>query len=128
MFLEALRSDVDDIQGGTTKEGIHLGAMAGTVDLIQRCYTGIETAATCCDCTRSFPEELGSLQFSIRYRGQLVHLELTTVDRPGSGGHRRGRADHDRGGRRPHRVQAGRNGGSQHHATCKRRRMIAGAC
>jgi trehalose/maltose hydrolase-like predicted phosphorylase len=28
--------------GGTTAEGIHLGAMAGTIDLIQRCYTGIE--------------------------------------------------------------------------------------
>jgi trehalose/maltose hydrolase-like predicted phosphorylase len=31
-----------DIQGGTTAEGIHLGAMAGTVDLVQHCYTGIE--------------------------------------------------------------------------------------
>jgi len=34
---------VADIQGGTTPEGIHLGAMAGTVDQIQRCYTGIVT-------------------------------------------------------------------------------------
>ena len=41
-FLEALESDVSDIQGGTTAEGIHLGAMAGTVDLLQRCYTGLE--------------------------------------------------------------------------------------
>jgi len=37
-----LESDVSDIQGGTTPEGIHLGAMTGTVDLVQRCYTGIE--------------------------------------------------------------------------------------
>ena len=29
-----------DTQGGTTKEGIHLGAMAGTIDILQRCYTG----------------------------------------------------------------------------------------
>src|SRR5690606_30764578 len=41
-FAEALQSDVSDIQGGTTAEGIHLGAMAGTVDLIQRVCTGIE--------------------------------------------------------------------------------------
>ena len=42
LFKEALHSDVDDIQGGTTPEGIHLGAMAGTVDLIQRMHTGLE--------------------------------------------------------------------------------------
>ena len=35
-FLEALESDIADVQGGTTGEGIHLGAMAGTVDLLQR--------------------------------------------------------------------------------------------
>jgi trehalose/maltose hydrolase-like predicted phosphorylase len=40
-FLVALRSDVDDIQGGTTKEGIHLGVMAGTLDVVQRCYAGM---------------------------------------------------------------------------------------
>ena len=41
-FLVALRSDVDDIQGGTTKEGIHLGVMAGTLDLVQRYYAGTQ--------------------------------------------------------------------------------------
>ena len=41
-FIGALHSDINDMQGGTTAEGIHLGAMAGTIDLIQRCYTGIE--------------------------------------------------------------------------------------
>jgi trehalose/maltose hydrolase-like predicted phosphorylase len=36
-FAEALASDLHDVQGGTTAEGIYLGAMAGTVDLAQRC-------------------------------------------------------------------------------------------
>ena len=127
VFLEAFRSDVDDIQGGTTKEGIHLGAMAGTIDLIQRCYTGIETRGDVVAIASGHPRDLGSLHFSIRYRGQLVHLELTTVQSPGPGGHRRGRTDHDRGGRRPQPGEAGRNGGSQSRHG-KRRRMIAGAC
>jgi trehalose/maltose hydrolase-like predicted phosphorylase len=35
-FEEALQSDLSDIQHGTTAEGIHLGAMAGTLDLVQR--------------------------------------------------------------------------------------------
>jgi trehalose/maltose hydrolase-like predicted phosphorylase len=39
-FLEALESDLGDVQGGTTKEGIHMGVMSGTLDLLQRSYTG----------------------------------------------------------------------------------------
>ena len=42
MFLTALESDVGDVQGGTTQEGIHMGVMAGTLDLIQRGYLGTE--------------------------------------------------------------------------------------
>ena len=39
-FLVALESDVGDVQGGTTKEGIHMGVMSGTLDLVQRSYAG----------------------------------------------------------------------------------------
>jgi alpha,alpha-trehalase len=34
LFLEVLRSDVDDLQGGTTAEGIHVGAMAGSLGIV----------------------------------------------------------------------------------------------
>ncbi|MFC8765425.1 glycoside hydrolase family 65 protein [Streptomyces sp. NPDC057193] len=40
---EALLADVADVQGGTTGEGIHLGAMAGTIDLVERGITGLAT-------------------------------------------------------------------------------------
>lgn len=33
LFRDALAADLDDTQGGTTAEGVHLGAMAGTVDI-----------------------------------------------------------------------------------------------
>jgi len=42
-WLQALESDIADLQGGTTGEGIHLGARAGTVDRLQRAFTGLET-------------------------------------------------------------------------------------
>ncbi|WP_426404597.1 glycoside hydrolase family 65 protein [Streptomyces sp. R-07] len=42
---EALLGDVADVQGGTTGEGIHLGAMAGTIDLVERGITGLEAGA-----------------------------------------------------------------------------------
>ena len=41
-FLVALETDIDDAQSGTTQEGIHLGVMAGTLDLLQRGYLGTE--------------------------------------------------------------------------------------
>ena len=41
-FEKVLESDFEDIQGGTTAEGIHLGAMAGSLDLVQRGFLGLE--------------------------------------------------------------------------------------
>jgi trehalose/maltose hydrolase-like predicted phosphorylase len=77
-FTEALASDLHDVQGGTTAEGIHLGAMAGTVDLAQRCYTGLETRQDVLWLDPSLPEELGGLDFDVRYRGHWgINLHLT---------------------------------------------------
>jgi alpha,alpha-trehalase len=75
-FLEALASDVSDSQGGTTAEGIHLGAMAGTVDLLQRCYTGLEVRHDALWLDPELPTELKRLEFSILYRGQLLDLSF----------------------------------------------------
>ncbi|GGT00965.1 glycoside hydrolase family 65 protein [Streptomyces chromofuscus] len=66
---EALEADIADIQGGTTGEGIHLGAMAGTLDLVQRGLTGLETRE---DALWLDPVPLPALSeygFSLRYRG-----------------------------------------------------------
>jgi trehalose/maltose hydrolase-like predicted phosphorylase len=42
-WFDACATDLLDFrQDGTTPEGIHLGAMADTVDIIQRCYTGLD--------------------------------------------------------------------------------------
>jgi alpha,alpha-trehalase len=78
LFLQALYSDANDIQGGTTKEGIHLGAMAGTIDILHRCYPGMELRDDGLHLHPVLPAEFGSLGFSVRYRGHLVHLEFTT--------------------------------------------------
>lgn len=74
LFKEALESDVSDIQGGTTPEGIHLGAMAGTVDLVQRCYTGIETRRNKLQLDPYLPTELKEIQFDILYRQHWIHI------------------------------------------------------
>jgi trehalose/maltose hydrolase-like predicted phosphorylase len=76
-FAEALQSDVNDIQGGTAAEGVHLGAMAGTVDLVQRVCTGIETTGGVLRFNPELPHGLDRLNMRIRYRGHALNLELT---------------------------------------------------
>jgi trehalose/maltose hydrolase-like predicted phosphorylase len=76
-FAEALQSDVSDIQQGTTAEGVHLGAMASTVDLGQRASTGIEMTGDVLRFDPQLPEEISRLQMRIRYRGHSLDLHLT---------------------------------------------------
>jgi alpha,alpha-trehalase len=77
VFMEALVTDVADVQGGTTPEGIHLGAMAGTVDVLQRCYTGIELRGDVFRLNPRLPKALQRLRLFVRYRGQSLDIELT---------------------------------------------------
>ncbi len=76
-FEEALHSDFSDIQQGTTQEGVHLGAMAGTVDLVQRVSTGIEVRGDVLRINPQLPEEMSRLDMRIRYRGVSLDLRLT---------------------------------------------------
>ncbi|MER5199950.1 glycoside hydrolase family 65 protein [Streptomyces sp. NPDC002755] len=74
---EALRGDIADLQGGTTGEGIHLGAMAGTLDLVQRGLTGLETREGALWLDPVPLPELSSYGFSLRYQGHWgVRLRL----------------------------------------------------
>ncbi len=76
LFEEALKTDVSDIQGGTTAEGIHLGAMSGCVDIIQRAYTGLEARGDILRLNPAFPDELRRVNFHLRYRGHWLDLDI----------------------------------------------------
>jgi trehalose/maltose hydrolase-like predicted phosphorylase len=76
LFLDALRSDVSDIQCGTTHEGVHLGAMASTVDILQRCYSGLETRGNALLFDPRLPSELKRLKYRLEYRHHLVEVEI----------------------------------------------------
>jgi trehalose/maltose hydrolase-like predicted phosphorylase len=75
-FIEALDTDVADVQGGTTSEGIHLAAMAGSVDILQRCFAGVETRGDTLRLNPYWPEHLGTLEFDINYRGHSLTLRV----------------------------------------------------
>ncbi|HEX6001938.1 MAG TPA: HAD-IA family hydrolase [Hyphomicrobiaceae bacterium] len=77
LFKDALHSDIGDIQGGTTAEGIHLGAMAGTVDLLQRCYAGVELRGEELWFNPSLPHQLSHLGFQLRYQGHALLVDIS---------------------------------------------------
>ena len=77
LFCEALRVDIADVQGGTTPEGIHLGAMAGTVDLMQRGYTGLSVHDEVLWFEPRLPDQIERLDLLLRYRGHTLQLGAT---------------------------------------------------
>jgi alpha,alpha-trehalase len=75
LFQQVLDSDIGDVQGGTTQEGIHLGAMAGTVDLVQRCFLGIEMRANVLHFDPALPDDLECVRLMLHYRSQSLAIE-----------------------------------------------------
>jgi trehalose/maltose hydrolase-like predicted phosphorylase len=76
-FLVALHSDADDIQGGTTKEGIHMGVMSGTLDIMQRNYAGARVYDDVLHFDPQLPSRIDSLSFSMQFRETPIQVTLT---------------------------------------------------
>jgi trehalose/maltose hydrolase-like predicted phosphorylase/beta-phosphoglucomutase-like phosphatase (HAD superfamily) len=75
-LMRALESDIADVQGGTTAEGIHLGAMAGTVDIVLRGLTGLRARGEVLRFDPALPPQVKQLKFSVHYRGHRIDVEL----------------------------------------------------
>jgi trehalose/maltose hydrolase-like predicted phosphorylase len=69
-----LRTDfgphIGDVQGGTTQEGIHLGVMSGTLDLIQRGYIGSDIRDGVLHFSPRLTERLNGLSFPMQFRAR----------------------------------------------------------
>jgi trehalose/maltose hydrolase-like predicted phosphorylase len=78
-FKLLLESDVADVQGGTTAEGIHLAAMAGSVDLLQRCFTGLETRGGVLRFNPQWPEALGTFTARLRFRQHDIIVRISST-------------------------------------------------
>lgn len=75
-FREALDADLDDTQHGTTRAGIHLGAMAGTIDVIQRSFAGLRLDGDTLVFEPSMPAGLRAAAFGFRYRNHVLDVRL----------------------------------------------------
>jgi trehalose/maltose hydrolase-like predicted phosphorylase len=76
-FLVALESDVGDVQGGTTKEGIHMGVMSGTLDLLQRAYVGCSVHDGVLHFAPRLTTRLDGLRYSMVFQGTGLHVAVT---------------------------------------------------
>ncbi len=78
-FRDALDADLDDTQGGTTRTGVHLGAMAGTIDVLQRSFAGLRMEAGALVFAPRLPAGLRRVSFLVRYRRVILAVTLEST-------------------------------------------------
>jgi trehalose/maltose hydrolase-like predicted phosphorylase len=78
LYQESLRSDFMDIQGGTTREGIHLGVMTGTVLFVLRTYAGLEWTGKKLILNPQFPSGWKEMEFNLSFRGSRYFFQITS--------------------------------------------------
>jgi beta-phosphoglucomutase family hydrolase len=76
-FSEALRSDIQDTQGGTTQEGIHCGVMAGTIDTVTRYFAGISFDDGILNVQPNLPAHWDGLETKLCFRGNRFAVAIT---------------------------------------------------
>jgi trehalose/maltose hydrolase-like predicted phosphorylase len=75
-FETLIISDFEDVQGGTTPEGIHLGAMAGSLDLIQRNFAGLEVCDDALWINPKIPESIKKISMRVNYRKHWIFIAV----------------------------------------------------
>lgn len=79
LYFDALTSDYNDIQGGTTAEGIHAGVMAGTIMIAISTYAGVDIREEVLKVTPHLPERWEEMKFNLRFKGVHYYFEITTT-------------------------------------------------
>jgi len=69
LYSDALSSDFNDIQGGTTGEGIHAGVMAGTVLIAINLFAGVDLSGDTVAINPDLPVAWKSMQLNFDFRG-----------------------------------------------------------
>lgn len=69
LYSGALSSDYNDIQGGTTAEGIHAGVMAGTIMIGLSTFAGIDIRGEVLTVNPKLPNNWKSIAFNMDFKG-----------------------------------------------------------
>jgi len=77
LYMDALRSDLVDIQGGTTGEGIHCGVMAGTVYDVMATFAGLDLSGNVPSLQPVLPPLWKGLEFRFTFRGTEFDVSIS---------------------------------------------------
>lgn len=77
LFYEALTSDYYDIQGGTTAEGIHLGVMGATLNVVTSFFAGIDYRDGIIKINPCMPKQWHEISFSMTLKGINFAFQIT---------------------------------------------------
>lgn len=80
LYMESLESDLNDIQGGTTGEGIHCGVMAGTVFDSLVSFAGLDVSGEVPVIDPEMPEGWKEMQFCFGFRGDRFAVTISESD------------------------------------------------
>ena len=76
-FLSILESDIYDIQGGTVPEGIHVGVMGGSVNIVTKGFAGVRLREDRIIIEPKLPTKWRSLKLKFLHKGVWVFLAIT---------------------------------------------------
>lgn len=77
LYYDALTSDYNDIQGGTTSEGIHAGVMAGTIWVALASYAGLDIHGDYPRFNPDLPQHWRKISFSFIYLDDDYECEVS---------------------------------------------------
>jgi beta-phosphoglucomutase family hydrolase len=76
-FVQVLKSDLYDIQGGTTAEATHCGVMGGTLDILFKSFAGVNIYKDSLHLKPALPKHWKRLSFKIILRNNLIGIDIT---------------------------------------------------
>ncbi len=79
LFLKSLESDYNDIQNGSTGEGIHTGVMAGAILLSLFSYVGLDLRSDNIHINPRLPKAWHKIKFNFSYKKDLYYFEITST-------------------------------------------------
>ncbi len=77
LYSDALASDYNDIQGGTTAEGIHAGVMAGTIMIAISTFAGVDLRDEILNLDPKLPENWDSISFNLSFKSVDYNFNIT---------------------------------------------------
>jgi trehalose/maltose hydrolase-like predicted phosphorylase len=77
LYADALSSDYNDIQGGTTAEGIHAGVMAGTIMIAISTFAGVDTRGEILSINPDLPDSWKTISFKLRFKRVNYQFDIS---------------------------------------------------